>query len=110
MTSCGDSDPKDVNVTFQMKVGDDALNHSTTYTINNTAVQFTNVAFYLGGLEFELSDGTKYGNTNEYTIIRPGTFDFNFSITENLDQEVSLSKINPLSSFPGIRSRIFGDG
>jgi len=98
--SCGDDDTlesnesKDVNVKFQMNVDQEALVHETTYNINGTDVQFTNVAFYLGDMKFETSDGMTYESSDRYQLIKPGIFDFNFSIpaTEE-DVDVNLSKI-----------------
>ena len=80
--SCGDDNGEmvDVNVKFQMKVGDELLAHGTTYNINNTNVQFTNVAFYLGDMKFETSDGSVYESESRYHLIKPEIYDFGFSI------------------------------
>lgn len=95
-SSCGDSEPKDVNVKLQMNVGDEALVHENTYNINGTDVQFTNVAFYLGDMKFETSDNTSYESTEKYYIIKPGIFDFNFTLPEDSESEedVTLSRIS----------------
>ncbi len=94
ISSCGDSEPMDVNVKLRMNVGNDALTHGTTYNINGTNVQFTNVAFYLGDMKFETSDGTTFESSSRYHLIRPGFFDFNFSIPAGeVSEDISLSRI-----------------
>ncbi len=96
--SCRDNDvAKDVNVKLEMVVGDESLSHGNTYTINDVEVQFTNVAFYLGDMAFSNSDGSSFVNEGDsrYQLIRPGIFDYNFSIPydETVD-EVSLDQIS----------------
>lgn len=96
--SCGeDEKAKDVNVKLEMVVGDESLNHGNTYNINGVDLQFTSVMFYLGDMTFENSDGTRFVNQgeNRYQVIRPGVFDYNFSIPYEKDAEdVSLDKIS----------------
>ena len=95
VSSCGDSEPKKVNVKLQMNVGEEALVHDNIYNINNTDVKFTNVAFYLGDMKFETSDGTQFESLERYTIIKPGIYDFNFTVLEEVEEEdISLSKIS----------------
>ena len=94
ITSCGDKDPRSVNAIFQINVGEEALALESTYSINSTNVQFTNVAFYLGDMTFETSDGTKYESTSRYTLVKPGMYDFNFTVPEEIEEDVNLSKIN----------------
>ncbi len=94
VSSCGEDELKDINVKLQMNVGDDALMHETTYNINGADVQFTNVAFYLGDMKFETSDGKSYESTSRYHLIKPGVFDFNFSIpADEGGDDLSLSQI-----------------
>lgn len=94
--SCDDDIPeaKEVNVKLQMNVGQEALVHESTYDINGTEVQFTNVAFYLGDMKFEISDGTTYESAERYQLIKPGVFDFNFTIPATEEEvDVNLDKI-----------------
>jgi len=94
ISSCGESDPKDINVKFQMKVGDEALVHDVTYNVNGVDVQFTNVAFYLGDMKFRTSDGNTFESTNQYYLIKPGIYDFNFSLTSDEGKDdINLSNI-----------------
>ncbi|MDF1697389.1 MAG: hypothetical protein P1U56_16215 [Saprospiraceae bacterium] len=94
ISSCGDKDPRDVNAVFQINVGDDALAHETTYVINDTKVKFTNVAFYLGDMTFETSDGSVFESTPRYTLVKPGSYEFNFTVPEDVEEDVTLSKID----------------
>jgi len=96
IVSCGDdNEPIDVNVKLQMKVGEELLTHGTTYRINDTDVQFTNVAFYLGDMKFETSDGVTYESGSRYHLIKPGIFDFGFSIpADKAEENISLSTVS----------------
>jgi hypothetical protein len=95
MSSCGESDPKDVNVKLQMSVGNKSLIHDNIYNINNIDVKFINVAFYLGDIKFETSDGTIFESMESYYLIKPGIYDFNFTVPEEVEEEeISLSKIS----------------
>lgn len=101
VVSCGDNnDPIDVNVKLQMKVGDEALVHGTTYRINETDVQFTNVAFYLGDMKFETSDGQTFESESRYHLIKPGVYDFGFSIPA--DEVADNLKLTTASFFVGV--------
>jgi len=96
--SCGDKEAaKDVNVKLEMVVGDEGLSHGNTYTINDVEVQFTNVAFYLGDMTFKNSDGSSFINEGDsrYQLIRPGIFDYNFSIPyDETAEDVSLNEVS----------------
>lgn len=96
--SCGeDEKAKDVNVKLEMVVDDESLVNGTTYTINGVDVQFTNVAFYLGDMTFKNSDGSSFVNQgdNRYQLIKPGLFDYNYSIPYEKDAgDVSLDEIS----------------
>jgi len=96
--SCGEDDkPKDVNVKLEMVVDDESLSTGTTYNINDTDIQFTNVAFYLGKMSFETSTGATFTNQgdDQYQLIEPGVYDYNFSIPVDEDGgDVSLDKVS----------------
>lgn len=96
--SCGEDEiAKDVNVKLEMVVGEESLVNNTTYNINGIDVQFTNVAFYLGDMTFKNSDGSSFVNAgdNRYQLIKPGIFDYNFSIPYEKDAaDISLDEIS----------------
>ena len=94
-TSCGDDDPKEVELSFQATVGEEALMHETTYNINGTDVQFTNVAFYLGDMQFKTSDNVSFQAADRYHLIRPGVFRFSFeSLPTEGNDDVNLTEIS----------------
>lgn len=94
ISSCGDSEEIDVKVNLQMNVGDEALVHDVTYNINGTDVQFTNVAFYLGDMKFETSDGKTFESSSRYNLIKPGVYNFNFSVAaDEVAEDYSLSRV-----------------
>ncbi|MFT6338639.1 MAG: hypothetical protein ACJATI_005416 [Halioglobus sp.] len=97
--SCGGDEKeeaKDVNVKLEMVVGEESLITGTTYNINGIDLQFTNIAFYLGDMTFKNSDGSSSINEGDsrYQLIKPGVFDYNFSIPYNIDGgDVTLDEI-----------------
>ena len=96
ISSCGEeSTTSNVSIKLQMKVGDEALVHDNTYTINDVDVRFTNVAFYLGDMKFEDSEGKNYEAQSRYQLIKPGIFDFNFEVpSDQLENELRLTDIS----------------
>lgn len=95
--SCGDDEKaKDVNVKLEMTVGGESLVNATAYKINGIDLKFTNVAFYAGDMTFKNSDGTSFVNEgdNRYQLIKPGIFDYNFTIPYEKDAaDVTLDEI-----------------
>jgi len=99
ISACGDDEPRNVSVSFQMNVGDDALVEESVYSINDTDVRFTNVALYLGDVEFETSNGVTYESSQPYYLVEPGTYNFGFTIPEDVEGDVNL---NSASFFIGV--------
>ncbi|MEM9549281.1 MAG: MbnP family protein [Bacteroidota bacterium] len=93
--SCGDDDPRDVNFKLQMNVGSEPLMHESTYMLGNIPVQFTNVAFYLGDMKISTSDGIDYEAATRYHLIKPGIYEFNFSVSaDDASDDLRLSGIS----------------
>lgn len=94
VASCGEEKPKDVNVKLEMTVGDESLVQDKTYTISGVNMQFRNVAFYLGDMTFQISNSLNFNSNERYQLIRPGIYDYNFSIpVDDTDDAIDLSSI-----------------
>ncbi|MFK7932809.1 MAG: MbnP family protein [Saprospiraceae bacterium] len=94
-TSCdNDSFSGEVDMTFNLAVDGEAFQTGTTYTLNGTAVEFTNFGFYIGGISFAGEEAESVFQ-DKYLLVTPDNTNFTIG-------ELSKDTYSELSFFVGV--------